>query len=280
MSGVEILPFRSEIYIPENKLSAWVSKNDKHVAREGSKEHQGVWVVDEYTLDKKKASTEVWIFYDDDELGIDHRVLENNPLQGTWGYAPRIDPRKAKKSDMWFFPPKSAKCKIPSNKEEYNHKGTWIKPIFKRDFSQLGSNSSGFMNVSGNMKIVKGEKHSIAGKWNMLGFNDDVVRGRKKEKKDDSDEKGPYKIYVRKPSGSRFPISVAPGNKIRYCKTKILAKKNIPIDDQRLSFNDIPLKDAKTIVGSGIRNGDTIDLGPMIIHVRTREGKKYTFEVR
>jgi len=269
MPGFETLPIRAEIYIPENKLSAWVSKNGQNVVKDGSKEHQGVWVVEEYTLDKRKASTEIWIFYDNDELGIDDRVLENNPLRGTWGYAPKVDPRKAEIQDMWFFPPKSARCKIPSNKEEYNHKGTWVKPTFKRDFSQLGKNSSGFMNVSGNMRIAKGEKHSIGGTWNMLGFNDDIVRGKKKPKKDDSNTKGPWTIYVRKHSGSRFPISVIPGKKISDCKTKILAKKGIPIKDQRLSFHDVPLKDVKTIVGSGIRNGDTIDLGPtMIIYVQ------------
>ena len=279
MSALEVLPIRSELYIPENKISAWVSKNDQNVARDRSKEFQGVWVADGYTLDKKKASTEIWIFYDNDEQDIDRRVLENNPLQGTWGYAPGVDPRKAEIKDRWFFPPKSARCKIPPTKQEYNHKGTWIKPVFKRDFSQLSSNSSGFMTVSGNMRIAKGEKYSIGGKWNMLGFNDDVVRGKKKNKIDDLDKKGPWEIFVRKVDGSRFPISVIPGNKISDCKKKIFAKKDIPVEDQRLSFNDVPLKDLKTVVGSGIRNGDTIDLGPMIIYVRTRKGKKFMFEV-
>jgi len=279
MSGLEVLPIKSEIFIPENKVSAWVSnKND--AKKDPSKEHQGRWVVDEYYLDKKKAFTEVWIFYDNDDLGIDDRVLINNPLQGRWGYAPGVNPRKADINDMWFFPPKSAKCKIPAAKEEYNHKGTWVKPIFKRDFSQLGANSSGFLNVSGNMRIAKGEKHSVAGKWNMLGYNDNVVRGRKKPKNDDDDDgKGPWQIYVRKPDDSRFPLTVIPGNKISACKTKIFKKKGIPIQDQRLSFNDVPLKDEKTLVGSGIRNGDTINLGPMIVYVRTRRGKKFTFEV-
>lgn len=279
MAALECLPIRAEIFIPENKVSAWVSKNDQKVARDSSKEFQGVWVVDGYTLDKRKESTEIWIFYDNDERGIDRRVLENNPLQGTWGYAPGVNPRKAEIKDMWFFPPKSAKCKIPPSKQEYNHKGTWIKPIFKRDFSQLDANSSGFMTVSGNMRIAKGEKHSIGGKWNMLGFNDDVVRGRKKNKTDDSGKKGKWEIFVRKVDGSRFPISVIPGNKIEDCKKKVYAKKRIPVEDQRMSFNDTPLKDEKTLVGSGIRNGDTIDLGPMMIYVRTRKGKKFSFEV-
>merc|ERR1712124_12902 len=107
------------------------------------------------------------------------------------------------------------------------------------------------------------------GRWNMLGFNDDVVRGKTKKKKDiDGDKKGPWEIFVKKPSGSRFPIFVIPGNKIAQCKTKICSEKGIPVEEQRLSFNGVPLKDEKTVVGSGIRNGDTIDLGPMIIYVR------------
>ncbi len=279
MAAFETLPIRAEIFIPENKVSAWVSKKGDTIAKDSSKEFQGVWVADGYTLNKRKPSTEIWIFYDDDEKGIDRRVLENNPLQGSWGYAPGVNPRKAGIQDMWFFPPASARCKIPAQVKEYNHKGTWIKPVFKRDFSQLGANSSGFMTVSGNMRIAKGEKHSIGGKWNMLGFNDDVVRGKEKKKTDEDDKRGPFEIFVRKVDGTRFPISVIPGNKISDCKKKIHSKKRIPIEDQRLSFKEAPLRDMKTVVGSGIRNRDTIDLGPMIVYVRTRKGKKFTFEV-
>jgi Ubiquitin family len=49
------------------------------------------------------------------------------------------------------------------------------------------------------------------------------------------------------------------------CKKKIHQKKGMPIEDQRLTFNDVPLLDEKTVTGSGIRNGDTIDLNPIII---------------
>ena len=115
----------------------------------------------------------------------------------------------------------------------------------------------------------------------MLGFNDDIVRGKKKGKAiDASVNTGSWEIFVRRPNnGSRFPISVIPGNKIKNIKMKIKEKKSIPLEDQRLSFNNVPLKETKTVVGSGIKNGDTIDLGPMIIYVRTRNGKKFTFEV-
>jgi len=268
---MECLPIQSQIYIPENKLSAWVYKKGVNVTNDKSKEYQGEWVVDGYTLDKKKVSTEVWIFRDNDKLGIDRRVLENNPLQGLWGYAPNVDPRKAVSKDMWFFPPKSAMCKIPGGIQEYSHEGTWVKPTFKQDFSKLSSNSTGFLNVSGDMKISKGERHSVAGKWNMLGFNDDIVRGSKKKKNKEEGNKGPWEIFVvKQPSGERFLIkSTIPGNKIAQIKTKIHREKAIPVEEQRLSFNGVPLQDKKTIVGSGIRNGDTIELNcAMIIYVQ------------
>ncbi|OEU13070.1 hypothetical protein FRACYDRAFT_165713, partial [Fragilariopsis cylindrus CCMP1102] len=87
-------------------------------------------------------------------------------------------------------------------------------------------------------------------------------------------------IFVRKPSGVRFPIKdVIPGNRISLIKKKIYKEHGIPIEEQRLSFNDVPLKDEKTVVGSGIRNGNTIDLGEMIIYVRNLKGEKYTFKV-
>ena len=284
MAALEVLPIRSSIYIPENKRSVFVYKKGTDIVKKRDQEYQGLWVVDGYTIDKKKASDEIWFFLDADGE-IDRRVLENEPLQGRWGYAPHVGAKKAKlgkgidPKDVWFFPPKSAKCKIPSAMEEYIHMGTWVKPAFKRDFSQLGSNKSGFLTVSGDMRIAKGEKHSVTGKWNMMGFNDDVVRGKSKKNEDKDGGKGSYQIYVRKVNGVRFPISALPGHKISMCKKKIHQKKGIPIEDQRLSFNDVPLKDDKTVSGSGIKNGDTIDLNPMIIYVRNLKGKKFTFEV-
>mmetsp|Transcript_3346 Transcript_3346/g.7906 ORF Transcript_3346/g.7906 Transcript_3346/m.7906 type:complete len:2026 (+) Transcript_3346:160-6237(+) len=275
----EVLPIRSEIFIPENKSSAWVSKNGTKIVKDRSKEVQGSWVVEGYTLDNKKKDVEVWIF--DDDAEIDRRVYQHNPLQGNWGYAPSVkDTKTATLEQTWFFPPKSAKAKVPKQYETYKHMGIWIKPTFTRDFSQLDSNSSGFMTVSGEKKIKRGEKFSVGGKWNMYGFNDDVVRGRSKKAKPGNDnDKNKWQIYVRKVDGQRFPIDTIPTHKVSVCKTKIEKKKNIPVADQRLLFNGEPLKDDKTLKGSGIQNGDTIDLGPMIVYVRTRKGKKYTFEV-
>ena len=105
---------------------------------------------------------------------------------------------------------------------------TWIKPTFKRDLSQLGSNQTGFLTVTGEMRIVKGGKHSVAGNWNMMGFNEDVVRGRKKNSGNAPEGKGAYQIYVRKVNGVRFPINVIPGNKIPQCKKRIHQKRAYP----------------------------------------------------
>ena len=277
----EVLPIRSEIFIPENKRSAWVSKNGTKIVKDRSKEVQGSWVVEGYTLDNKKKEVEVWIF--DDDADIDPRVYKHNPLQGNWGYAPSVKDKDSKTippERTWFFPPKTAKAKVPKEYETYKHMGIWIKPTFTRDFSQLDSNSSGFMTVSGEKTIKRGEKFSVSGKWNMYGFNDDVVRGRSKKAKPGNDNiKNKWQIYVRKVDGQRFPIDTIPTHKLSVCKTKIERKKNIPVVDQRLSFNGETLKDEKTLKGSGIQDGDTIDLGPMIVYVRTRRGKKYTFEV-
>ena len=181
MAAIEVLPIRAVLYTPENKRSAFVYMRGTDIVKDRTKEYQGAWVADGYTIDKKKTCTEVWIFADDDEMGIDKRVLENNPLKGNWGYKKHVDPRKAARddksippSDMVFFPPHSAKCKFPEDRLEYIHRGEWIKPTYKRDFSQLGSNKTGFLTVSGDMRIAKGEKHSVTGKWNMMGYNDDV----------------------------------------------------------------------------------------------------------
>ncbi|KAL3913644.1 MAG: hypothetical protein SGARI_000552 [Bacillariaceae sp.] len=252
MAQIEVLPIRAVLYTPENKRSAFVYMKGTDIVRDRrTKEYQGQWVVDGYTIDKKKTCTEVWIFADDDEMGIDKRVLENNPMQGTWGYKKHVkasrDDQKIQPSDMVFFPSKAAKCRIPSDQQEYIHRGTWIKPTYKRDFSQLGSNKAGFLTVSGDMRIAKGEKHSVTGKWNMMGFNDDIVRGRTKENNDDPAGNGKYQIYVRTIKGVRFPIQAIPSNKISQVKKKIHQKKGFPVEDQMLTFNDVPLKDDKTV---------------------------------
>lgn len=91
MAQIEVLPIRAVLYTPENKRSAFVYMKGTDIVRDRrTKEYQGQWVVDGYTIDKKKTCTEVWIFADDDEMGIDKRVLENNPMQGTWGYKKHV----------------------------------------------------------------------------------------------------------------------------------------------------------------------------------------------
>lgn len=74
-----------------------------------------------------------------------------------------------------------------------------------------------------------------------------IVRGKKKKTNDEPGAKGNYQIYVRTIKGVRFPINAIPSNKISQVKKKIHQKKGIPIEDQMLSFKDVPLKDEKTV---------------------------------
>ena len=87
----------------------------------------------------------------------------------------------------------------------------------------------------------------------MLGHNDEVIRGKKRKPDDPADpNKNQWKIHVRTPKGDTFPLMVQPSNRISQIKEKIKAKKGIPPEDQRLSFEGTPLKDTKTLVGSAI----------------------------
>jgi hypothetical protein len=90
MAAIEVLPIRAVLYTPENKRSAFVYMRGTNIVKDRTKEYQGAWVADGYTIDKKKTCTEVWIFADDDEMGIDKRVLGNNPMRGNWGYKKHV----------------------------------------------------------------------------------------------------------------------------------------------------------------------------------------------
>ena len=72
----------------------------------------------------------------------------------------------------------------------------------------------------------------------------------KKKTSDEMGGQGKYQIYVRTIKGVRFPINAIPSNKISQVKKKIHQKKGIPIEDQMLSFKDVPLKDEKTVCKS------------------------------
>ena len=86
-------------------------------------------------------------------------------------------------------------------------------------------------------------------------------------------------IYVRTPKGETFPLKIPSTTKISKVKDKIKAKKEIPVEDQRLFFNKEPLVDSKTLKDSGVKNGDTIDLDPMKIYVKNPKGKRFTLDV-
>lgn len=85
--------------------------------------------------------------------------------------------------------------------------------------------------------------HTIAENYN----HPQIVRGRTKENNDDPAGNGKYQIYVRTIKGVRFPIQAIPSNKISQVKKKIHQKKGFPVEDQMLTFNDVPLKDDKTV---------------------------------
>ena len=187
-----------KIYVPSNKESAWVyPKGSDNVTNERSKTHQGMWQMSEFCLKNltepvgrhnktrnlttaSTAGEEVWIFRDDDELGIDKRVLQNNPLQGRWGYAPSVKKKiRGRKviimqkvidvQDMWFFPPDTTN--FPKNCDLM---GDWVKPEkAKRNMDMLQEGTSGFIAVPDTHiapSVVSGTAHS--GRWKMLGHNE------------------------------------------------------------------------------------------------------------
>ena len=59
MAAIEVLPIRAVLYTPENKRSAFVYMRGTDIVKDRTKEYQGAWVADGYTIDKKKTCTEV-----------------------------------------------------------------------------------------------------------------------------------------------------------------------------------------------------------------------------
>lgn len=119
---------------------------------------------------------ELWIFRDDDPKGIDERVLQNHPLQGTWGYAPTVQLKKhvlAKSvtmavnspSEMWFFPPHTR-----AFPESFQPLGKWVKPVYHKNLSILSPGQSGFFTVGKNGPADSGL--GTNGNWKMYGHND------------------------------------------------------------------------------------------------------------
>ena len=90
----------------------------------------------------------------------------------------------------------------------------------------------------------------------------------------------PMEVHVRTPSGDTITLTVNPDDPIERIKDMVNDDLGIPVDEQRPAFNGKPVPDGTSLDENGIRHGDTIDLQPMIIHVRDpSNGKKYTFQV-
>ena len=68
---------------------------------------------------------------------------------------------------------------------------------------------------------------------------------------------------------------------MEHCKEKIAElRDDFPIDEQRLFFEGTPMEDDKTLVNSGVKNGDTLFLGPMEVYVRRLpKGKRIKLNV-
>ncbi|KAG7359007.1 ubiquitin [Nitzschia inconspicua] len=85
----------------------------------------------------------------------------------------------------------------------------------------------------------------------------------------------PMQIHVNTRQGKTLTLTVHPDDTIQNIKNKVEKKENIPVDDQRLAFRGKELNKPKsTLNDNGIHHGDTLDLEPMTIYVRTPGGKK------
>ena len=91
----------------------------------------------------------------------------------------------------------------------------------------------------------------------------------------------PMAITIRQPNGKMFTLeNVDPQDTIEDIQDRILSKKGIPKKDQRLAFQDKPLKDpSKALKDYKIKHESVLDLLPMIIQVKTPEGKVVPLQV-
>lgn len=90
----------------------------------------------------------------------------------------------------------------------------------------------------------------------------------------------PMVIYVKDPKSKKYTLeNVEPNNSIDQIKKKLESQEGIPQNTQRLTFNGDACTDEKTLDDLGIQHQSVLHLEPMIVHVRTPQGKKLTFEV-
>ena len=295
----EVNMLRRERFIPENKNSIWVYQQTakrKDVSSQGHVGKSATWSVPDYRYDKSASQAanarpiELWMFYDDDPKEIDERVLRNNPKQGCWGYSPRVELKNYRKegiirpkddgaviahTDLIVVPPNE---KPPRGMQTM---GIWVQPVLKRDTSELGDGGSGFMEVSDQIEADPDVAYAVGGQWKLLGVQDEIIRSKDLNTTRGTGPDREYQIYVRTTWDNQKygPYTCLPSTRVLQVKENFVSKKlQIPLDDQRMSFNGSPTTDSKTLVGSGVRNGDILDLGPMDVYVRKRDGKKFLFE--
>jgi ubiquitin len=86
-------------------------------------------------------------------------------------------------------------------------------------------------------------------------------------------------IHVKTPAGKKITMDVDPSDTIKDVKKKVADKAGIPVDEQRLLFEDKELPDHPTLSDSNIKHGDTLDLGGMQIDVKHWNGDTFTLDV-
>ena len=92
----------------------------------------------------------------------------------------------------------------------------------------------------------------------------------------------PMKIHVVSPDGKqrKITLTVQRDDPIGSIKHQVKDKLDIPIEDQRLTFqNKLLTYNTATLADNNICHNDTLHLEPMIIYVRDLQGKKHMFEV-
>ena len=86
----------------------------------------------------------------------------------------------------------------------------------------------------------------------------------------------PMIIHVRTPHGKKISLEVEPTDTILSVKEQVEDSEDIPLEEQRMRFDDEELKDDHaTLDDLGIEDGDTIDMDPMHIIIKDWTGKKF-----
>jgi ubiquitin C len=268
-----------KLIVPANKQDAYVYKTgSKGLKRNSDKKFEGVW--DQHPRTAVNAPlrdnpVKLWIFFKD-HLGnhdIPDGILDNNPRVGEFGYTSsckKFD--KGPVKEMVFFLPNTP------TPRDFLRKGIWVHPEYKQTaINQLGDGKQGFYSVGD--KVEKTNYLGVAGGWKMMGMNEKVGKTEKDAKPGGAKKAGKFEIKVKTIKGVVFPLKTPSNTTLNKVKEKIKSKKSIPLEYQRLFFQDKPLLDKKTLKESGVKHGDTIVLGPMQVYVRNPKSKRFTFDV-